>query len=574
MVAASRSQIGSTRICPSGMIWAALVRAGPAWGQAWMEREGSSAGGFIFGDVVLDDTCLFAHRSGEQIRFTRSERALLLALSRNPHRLMPRSQLLDAIAPTQADASDRNVDFLINRLRSKLGDSARSPRYIATQYGEGYVWIATKLPAVTVRSDPAPAHVLLAIDPVVPLHDKRLTERAGAITGQLRDMIASRASEGQAVIVVGGEEGAAPQGARYLLKVNFQDSGARLDCTAILREAPSGRIIKAFRLEFGGASLAMLTPEVERAAEGIITALQRTLTDASEGLGTPAGQPLEIRLRTASTLLSASNPAWLEKGMQLRDARAQNPASADIALQWCLHLFSRLVLANPFTGISRRERDEIESEIEATVLDCLPLIETNPLLMLAAAKLLYFVDRGHLELAEDLAERAFARTAEFAAALPVLGQLRQARSDFTAALAFFDRGIEMADPDSEFELHMRVLKCIALLAAGDREALKAAAAFSYWSPHSPPDLSAMIAVLVTPPGQPLPQAVTDVLLRAGPEGARNALAFTYMTSVRHLTSLQARANLMQGLVAHLTGLHGTGVIPPFVLMGTGLIAAS
>jgi hypothetical protein len=87
-----------------------------------------------------------------------------------------------------------------------------------------------------------------------------------------------------------------------------------------------------------------------------------------------------------------------------------------------------LVLASPFTGLSSDERDELESEIEATVLDCLPAIESNPLLMLAAAKLLYFVHRGHLDLAEDLAERAFARTADFAAALPVMGQLRQARA--------------------------------------------------------------------------------------------------------------------------------------------------
>ncbi|MDI6028058.1 hypothetical protein QBK99_17865 [Corticibacterium sp. UT-5YL-CI-8] len=95
------------------------------------------------------------------------------------------------------------------------------------------------------------------------------------------------------------------------------------------------------------------------------------------------------------------------------DARAQNPASADLALQGCLHLFARLVLTNPFTGIDPVEREEIESEIEATALDCLPFIETNPLLMLAAAKLLYFVDRGHLDLAEDHAERAFARMADY-----------------------------------------------------------------------------------------------------------------------------------------------------------------
>jgi tetratricopeptide (TPR) repeat protein len=528
------------------------------------------AGGLVLGDVVLDETCLFAHRNGEQIRFTRSERALLLVLSRNPNRLMQRSQLLDAIALTQVDASDRNVDFLVNRLRAKLGDSARSPRFIATQYGEGYVWIAPRPPDLAPKLDPAQVGALLAIAFVVPPHDKRVADRADILARQMRDMIAGRLGAGESVVVVGREADAATQAARYILKVSLQDSGARLDCTATLREGPSRRIIRAFRLEFGDAATDSLMPEVERVATGIVESLRRNLAEASEGLGTPADQPLEIRMRKASTLLSASNPKWLEKGLELREARAQNPGSADLALQWCLHLFARLVLTNPFTGIDRAERDEIESEIEATVLNCLPLIESNPLLMLAAAKQLYFVDRGHLELAEDLADRAFARTMDSAAALPVLGQLRQARGDFAAALAFFDRGIEMADPDSEFLLHMRVLKCIALLAAGNREALKAAAAFAYEkNPHSPADLSVLIAVLFTPPDQELPPAIVNVLLGAGPEGARNAIAFTYMTSVRHLTSLQARANLMRGILAHMTRLHGMDVIEPFILMGTG-----
>ena len=84
--------------------------------------------------------------------------------------------------------------------------------------------------------------------------------------------------------------------------------------------------------------------------------------------------------------------------------------------------------------MSLDDRDDLESEIEATVLEYLPATETSPLLMLAAAKLLYFINRGHLDFAEELAERAFTRTADFAAALPVLGQLRQARGHFTEAV--------------------------------------------------------------------------------------------------------------------------------------------
>src|ERR1700712_3604241 len=100
------------------------------------------AQGLSFGDLILDETCLFARRGSKTIQFTRNERALLLALSRNPHQLMSRSRLIEQVAPSDNESSDRNIDFLVNRLRGKLGDSAKSPRYIATQYGEGYVWIA------------------------------------------------------------------------------------------------------------------------------------------------------------------------------------------------------------------------------------------------------------------------------------------------------------------------------------------------------------------------------------------------------------------------------------------------
>ncbi|MDR6952925.1 DNA-binding response OmpR family regulator [Ancylobacter sp. 3268] len=77
-----------------------------------------------------------------KIHFTHSERAVLGALVGNARRVMSRSQLLDAIAGPGSDSTDRSIDFVINRLRAKLGDQARAPSFIATRYGEGYVWIA------------------------------------------------------------------------------------------------------------------------------------------------------------------------------------------------------------------------------------------------------------------------------------------------------------------------------------------------------------------------------------------------------------------------------------------------
>ena len=224
-------------------------------------------------------------------------------------------------------------------------------------------------------------------------------------------------------------------------------------------------------------------------SDGVIGAVRQALADTSAGLGTPMDAPPNVRLQNATSLLSVSNPKWLASGGQLGVDREQDPSNADTALQWCLHLFARLVLTSPFNGMSLEERDQIESEIEATVLECLPAIEANPVPNLAAAKLLYFINRGHLELAEDLAERAFARTSDFAAALPILGQLRGTRGKFHDAVILFDRGIEMADPPAGFVLHMQVLKCIALLAADDRAALNAAASVTDLSSDCPPEIA-------------------------------------------------------------------------------------
>ncbi|WP_245331945.1 hypothetical protein [Bradyrhizobium sp. NAS80.1] len=357
--------------------------------------------------------------------------------------------------------------------------------------------------------------------------------------------------------------------------MSFLAGDGHLDCAATLREMPSKRIVKVFRLDLDLADASSFTTEAGRVSNGIIEALSQALIEASNGLGTPVDEPLETRLHKAASLLSASNRWWLANGEQLGRDREQDPLNADIALQWCLHLFARLVHTSPFGEISLEERYRIESEIDATVLECLPAIEANPMLMLAAAKLLYFINRGHLDLAEDIAERAFARTADFAAALPIMGQLRYARGHFDEAARFFDRGIEMSEPGSDLHLHMRVLKAISVLASGDRASLDlAVAGAARESPRCPRDIGLTIGWMIASPGQKLPAASADVLAAIGPAGAGSAIEYLYFTSARHLVSEHARANVMRGLIAHVTRLHGEEAIPAFVLRSIGQIAAA
>jgi len=160
--------------------------------RARVEFGMGNAEGIWFGELILDETCQFARRGITTIQFTRNERALLLALSRNPHRLMSRSTLIEAIASLDSEASDRSIDFLVNRLRAKLGDSARSPRYIATQYGEGYVWIAeSSAVPIVASSQSGPIDAYLAVVPASVVKRDRIDTRAISLLAHVRDGIAA-----------------------------------------------------------------------------------------------------------------------------------------------------------------------------------------------------------------------------------------------------------------------------------------------------------------------------------------------------------------------------------------------
>lgn len=514
--------------------------------------------GLHYGDLVLDESCLFGSRNGKVVHFTKSERALLLLLSRNPHRLVTRDRLLDEIASSDAGPSDRNIDFLINRLRAKLGDNARSPTYIATRYGEGYLWIAEPGERTASQENP-----FLAIVPSLSQIGSMPGPDVPVLLEEFREAIAE--GLGPYIGVCVAEQGLAHSDVspRYSLRLSFRADRGQMNCTATLQELPSRRIIKAFSSQSDAS--AGVPSVVSRLSGEIVVYLRSLMTDMTTGLGVPVELSLEERFWSASNRLSTgSYQMWLAKGAQLGADRVSD-TSTDTALQWCMHLFSRLVLASPFSPIDVDERQEIESEMEAIALHSMPIVENTPVQMLAVAKLLYFVNRGHLELAEDIAERAAAQMAGSPASLPLLAQIYSALGRPSEAVALLDRGIGMAAANAEFLNYMNVLKCIALLAAGDsRAAGNIIASIADLGDHSPADVSVAIRLMAAPTDRQLPEALANALAEAGPQGAGNALEYLYFTSARQHVSPVAVANLMRGFTAHVTDAHGHAAVPAFL----------
>jgi DNA-binding winged helix-turn-helix (wHTH) protein len=72
------------------------------------------------------------------VALRRREFDLLLALARNPGRVMSRDTLLDAIAGREAEAFDRTIDVYVGRLRQKIEKDPKQPRLIVTVPGVGY----------------------------------------------------------------------------------------------------------------------------------------------------------------------------------------------------------------------------------------------------------------------------------------------------------------------------------------------------------------------------------------------------------------------------------------------------
>src|SRR5262249_19403096 len=80
----------------------------------------------------------FVDGNGREVQLTRAETALLAAFVGNPCRVLSRDQLRRAVVGRGAEASDRNVDMLIARLRRKIEPNPKSPRLILTVPGLGY----------------------------------------------------------------------------------------------------------------------------------------------------------------------------------------------------------------------------------------------------------------------------------------------------------------------------------------------------------------------------------------------------------------------------------------------------
>ena len=94
-----------------------------------------------FGAWTLDTVARhLVDEAGTVVALSGAEYRLLRVLLQHPQRILNRDQLLQLTQGRDADVFDRSIDLLVSRVRQRLRDDVREPRYIKTVRNEGYVF--------------------------------------------------------------------------------------------------------------------------------------------------------------------------------------------------------------------------------------------------------------------------------------------------------------------------------------------------------------------------------------------------------------------------------------------------
>ncbi|NQU59644.1 MAG: response regulator [Rhodospirillales bacterium] len=97
---------------------------------------GQPAQDVVMGDVLFRPDRQELSRLGEPLRLTDVEASLLGALARRPGDILSREELIQL---TGASGDGRAIDVQVTRLRRKIEQNPKLPRYLQTVRGKGYV---------------------------------------------------------------------------------------------------------------------------------------------------------------------------------------------------------------------------------------------------------------------------------------------------------------------------------------------------------------------------------------------------------------------------------------------------
>ncbi|WP_297887829.1 response regulator transcription factor [Sulfurihydrogenibium sp.] len=101
-------------------------------------KEKKSKKVIVCGEFELDEEGFTIKKNSEPLNLTSAEFELLSMLIKNKGRVLSRDYILDNTVHLNYDSIDRTVDVIIGRIRKKIGDDPKNPKYIISVRGLGY----------------------------------------------------------------------------------------------------------------------------------------------------------------------------------------------------------------------------------------------------------------------------------------------------------------------------------------------------------------------------------------------------------------------------------------------------
>ncbi len=405
-----------------------------------------------FSAAVLDD--------GSVVKFTRLERRALAYFNESAGRTLTRGQILDAVSEPGSERSDRSVDFLINRIRGKLGDLAQAPQFIGTQYGEGYVWLRSRHRA---RADLSEAFAV--VGPFLGVESLgELTGCADEIARLLQADLGKSLQPAQLVAVAPNlTKAERDSGPALSLQLGFFRDQTGAEWIVTTRRGKGDHIIdlQRFSLVDGPEQLAALSAQSRLVARRAVANYWRDVTSSAA-----AARPVPVAINEA-TMPVGKGWSWTEADRRLRLMRAEHPDDPAVKMMWATHLHAKYVqhgIEIFRTGAATCAEDE--SEIERLVFEALDFVQDRPEFAVMAGKLLYFVDQRHRDLALDLATRAHRANTSLTSTLAILGQLHGFVGNMELAENYLTQAVDLCEKNSEEQIYAFYMLIQAYMAAG------------------------------------------------------------------------------------------------------------
>lgn len=91
-----------------------------------------------YGEFIIDSSQMIIYHQEKQLNLTVAEYGILSLFLKQRGIVLNRGSILDSVEGLSWESDERSIDVIVSRLRSKLGDSPRLPKYIESIRGIGY----------------------------------------------------------------------------------------------------------------------------------------------------------------------------------------------------------------------------------------------------------------------------------------------------------------------------------------------------------------------------------------------------------------------------------------------------